>query len=85
MKSRTVVRARIDGEIKTQAESILADMGLTASDAIRILLTKIAKERRFPIDLAPNALTLETIRISESGTDVHHATDTDDLFAQLGI
>ena len=44
----TVVRARIDSTIKNQAATTLADMGMTVSEAIRLLLVRIANERRLP-------------------------------------
>lgn len=42
MASSDVVRARINEHIKAEASSVLAEMGLSVSDAIRILLTRIA-------------------------------------------
>jgi DNA-damage-inducible protein J len=49
--SSDVVRARIDGQIKEEAANVLAGMGLSVSDAIRILLTRIAADRAMPFDL----------------------------------
>jgi DNA-damage-inducible protein J len=45
MASDTVVRARIDGQVKEKAAKVLADMGLSVSDAIRLLLIRVAAER----------------------------------------
>jgi DNA-damage-inducible protein J len=81
----TVVRARIDEAIRDHAAEVLAGMGLTVSDAIRMLLTRVANDEAFPFDLTPNALTAETLRKSERGEDVHHANDADALFTDLGI
>ena len=65
---------------------MLAGMGLTVSDVVRIALTKIATEKALPFDLrVPNKLTAETLAKSERGEDVHHAKDAADLFKQLGI
>jgi DNA-damage-inducible protein J len=85
MTINSVVRARISEDVKQQATSVLADMGLTVSDAVRILLTRVAKEKAFPFDLTPNALTAETLGKSARGEDVHHAKDADALFNDLGI
>ena len=86
MKANAFVRARIDETLKNEAAAVLAGMGLTVSDVVRIALTKIAKEKTLPFDMSvPNALTAETLAKSERGEDVHHANDADDLFAQLGI
>ena len=44
MTANAVVRARINGDIKEEASAILAAMGLTPSDAFRILMTRIARK-----------------------------------------
>lgn len=51
MASNDVVRARIDREIKEEASTVLSEMGLSVSDAIRLLLTRIAMDKRLPFDL----------------------------------
>lgn len=51
MASTDVVRARIDGHIKEEAASVLAEMGLSVSDAIRMLLTRIAADKALPFDV----------------------------------
>ena len=51
MASTDVVRARIDGHIKEEATSVLAGMGLSVSDAIRMLLTRIAADKALPFDV----------------------------------
>lgn len=86
MAATAFVRARVDEAVKNEAAEVLADMGLTVSDVVRIALTKIAKEKALPFDMrVPNALTAETLAKSERGEDVHRAKDADDLFQQLGI
>jgi DNA-damage-inducible protein J len=61
-------------------------MGLTISDVVRIVLTKVAREKALPFEMrVPNKLTVETLAKSERGEDVHHASGADDLFRQLGI
>lgn len=49
--SNDVVRARIDGHIKEEATNVLAGMGLSVSDAIRVLLTRIATDKALPFDI----------------------------------
>jgi DNA-damage-inducible protein J len=54
----TYVRARIDKVTKERAADALAAMGLTISDAIRLLMLRIAEERRLPFEIeVPNATT----------------------------
>ncbi|MGD0960470.1 MAG: type II toxin-antitoxin system RelB/DinJ family antitoxin [Methylomonas sp.] len=86
MTANAYVRARIDEKLKEEAAAVLAEMGLTVSDVVRIVLTKVAKEKALPFEMCvPNALTAATLAKSERGEDIHRAEDADDLFAQLGI
>ena len=86
MAETAFVRARIDETLKRQAAEVLADMGLTVSDVIRIVLTRVAKEKALPFEMRiPNKLTAETLEKSERGEDVYRANDADDLFHQIGI
>lgn len=86
MPNDAVIRARIDENIKNEATKVLANMGLKPSDAIRILMTKVAQEKALPFDLKmPNALTAETLKKADSGEDLHTAKDAKDLFNKLGI
>lgn len=79
------VAKKIDPQLRDQASKILGELGLTMSDAVRILLIHIVKEKEFPLDLTPNALTIETLSKSERGEDVYEAKNVEDLFQQLGI
>jgi len=45
MAANQLVQARIDGAIKEEAATILAAMGLTVSDAVRLLLTKVVQDK----------------------------------------
>jgi len=85
MAANAVVRSRIDAEVKQKAAAVLEDMGLTVSDVMRIVLTRVAKEKALPFDLTPNKLTRETMRKTAQGEEVHQAKDAVDLFHKLGI
>ena len=83
MPSNTVVRARIDGQIKEEAAAVLDAMGLTVSEAFQMLLTRIAKERALPFEpLVPNEETIQAMQEARAGR-VRTAKSTDDLIAQL--
>lgn len=63
MAENTVVRARIDERIKEEAAIVLASMGLTVSDAFRMMLTRIATEKALPFEpLVPNAETIAAMK-----------------------
>ena len=66
--SDTYVRARIDTGTKERAAEALDAMGLSVSDAIRLLMYRIAEERRLPFEVkVPNAATREAIAELEAG------------------
>ena len=68
MTTNAVVRARIDEHIKEEASIVLAAMGLTVSDAFRIMLTRIAREKALPFEpLIPNETTIAAMREERSG------------------
>ena len=68
MAANALVQARIDGAVKEEAAAVLASMGLTVSDAVRLLLTRVAKEHALPFDpLIPNAQTVEAMKEARRG------------------
>jgi len=68
MPTNTVVRARIDEHIKEEASAVLAAMGLTVSDAFRIMLTRVAHEKALPFEpLVPNAKTIAAMKEARRG------------------
>lgn len=65
-----VVQARIDEKLKSEAASVLDEMGLTMSEAFRLFLVKTAKEKTLPFDLwKPNAETRAAMKEAEMGLD----------------
>ncbi len=64
----TYVRARIDADTKARATDALSAMGLSVSDAIRLLMLRVADERRLPFSVkAPNSTTRRAIAELEAG------------------
>jgi DNA-damage-inducible protein J len=83
MTENSVVRARIDEATKTEAAAVLAAMGLSLSDAFRLLLRKVAAEKSLPFEpLVPNAETVEAMRAARRG-EVVTAGKPSDLLASL--
>ena len=63
MSENTVVRARINERIKEEASIVLASMGLTVSDAFRMMLIRIAAEKALPFEpLVPNEKTIAAMK-----------------------
>ena len=79
----TYVRARIDPDTKERATEALEKMGLSVSDAIRLLMLRIADEHRLPFEIkAPNATTRKAIAELESGKGKRFTT-VDSLMADM--
>lgn len=67
MATNALVQTRINREVKDEATVVLAAMGLTVSEAVRILLTRIANEKAFPFEpLVPSETTLAAMREARS-------------------
>ena len=78
-----LVQARIDREVKEEAAAVLAAMGLTVSDAVRLLLTRIAREKALPFaPLVPNAETVAAMKEARAG-DLPRFDDVQSLLEDL--
>ncbi len=68
MTANSIVRARTDEKIKKEAAAVLEAMGLTVSDAFRLMMVKIAKEKALPFEpLVPDQETIEAIKATRRG------------------
>ena len=68
MAANQLVQTRINGDIKNEAAIVLEAMGLTVSEAVRLMLTKVAYERALPFDpLIPNETTIAAIKEARAG------------------
>jgi DNA-damage-inducible protein J len=68
MSANAVVRARVNESIKQEASIVLEAMGLTVSDAFRIMLTRVANEKALPFEpLVPNAKTIAAMKEARAG------------------
>ena len=78
-----LVQARIDREIKEEAATVLAGMGLTVSDAVRLLLTRVAREKALPFaSIVPNAETVAAMKEARAG-NLPSFDDVESLFDDL--
>jgi DNA-damage-inducible protein J len=83
MPANSVVRARIDERVKAEAEVVLASIGLTVSDAFRMMMIRIAKERALPFEpFVPNDATIAAMKAARSGEFVTVGTP-DSLLEKL--
>lgn len=83
MSSDAVVRARIDQRVKEEASAILGAVGLTVSDAVRLMLVRTVAEKALPFDpLVPNAKTIRALKAARRG-ELKKAGNIDELMADL--
>lgn len=77
MSAYSIVRVRIDPHIKEEATVVLAAMGLTLSNAFRLLLTRVAHDKALPFDpIIPNAKTLDAMKKARRGKLPSFAPDS---------
>jgi len=83
MATTTMVHVRLDERVKAKAEKALAAMGLSVSDAVRVLLTRVAAEKALPFQVrVPNATTRAAIREARGGK-LRSFGSVDDLMVDL--
>ena len=81
----TMVHVRVDERVKNDAARTLAAMGMSVSDAVRMLLVRVAAEKALPFEVkVPNAATLKAMRELEAGKG-RRSANADSLFKDLGV
>ena len=80
------IRARIEPDLKKQAESILLQLGLSQTMALTLFYQNIILNNGLPFDLKlPNKETLETFAKTDRGEELTYCKDSADMFDKLGI
>ena len=83
MATTTMVHVRVDQRVKARATKALAAMGLSVSDAVRVLLTRVAVEKALPFDVrVPNAATAAAMQEARRG-GLKSFDNVPDLMADL--
>lgn len=86
MRKDAIVRARVKRNLKVKAERVLAELGLSTSQAITLFLKQIELRRGLPFPLElPNEKTLKTFRDTDKGVNLKRFDKIDDLFKDLDI
>jgi len=81
----TMVHIRVDEKVKTDAARTLASMGISVSDAVRMMLIRVAAEKALPFDVrVPNAATVKAMKAADQGKGKRFKT-AGALFKDLGI
>ena len=80
MKKTATVHARIDSKTKRASEQVLEKIGMTPTDAVRLLYRQIALRREFPLELrVPNKLTAATLSKSDRGEEIETFDSLDEM------
>ena len=84
MSKTATVRTRIERSLKREVEGILAQLGLTASEAVHLLYRQIKLQRGLPFDIRiPNDLTAHALTASKAEKNVKRFASKKELFADL--
>ncbi len=83
-RATATIHVRVNPRVKAKAEKALAAMGLSVSDAVRVLLSRVAEEKALPFELhVPNAQTRAAIEDSRRGEGLKRFATVDELMADL--
>ncbi len=86
MAKTAMIVARIEPDLKTDAEKILKKLGLSTTEAINLFLSQIRLHKGLPFEIKiPNKTTLETFRKTDEGKELVKCKDAEDMFKKLGI
>ena len=87
MTKSAIVQARMEPQLKEDADAILAQLGLNATTAITMFYTQVVQQRGMPLELkVPNEETLEAmreVRDPEFRKNAPRYDNAEDLFAAL--
>ncbi len=84
MPATANVQTRIDPATRDEAAAVLATMGMTVSQAMRMLLTRIATEKALPFEpLVPNETTIMAMRDARAGIGMRRVNSVAELMAAL--
>jgi DNA-damage-inducible protein J len=82
----TTVRARIEPSLKKDIEPVLAELGLSVSEAIVLFLRQVKLNKGIPFAIRiPNNVTLKTFEDTDKGENLIRHSDSNEMFKKLGI
>lgn len=84
MAKTEMIRARVEPELKREAERFFSDLGLSTTEAITLFYKQVTMHRGLPFDVrVPNAETIEAMRQARDGEDLAEYSDLQDLMSSL--
>ena len=86
MSKTAMVRARVEPDLKTHAETVFSRLGLNATQAITMFYKQVELRDGLPFDVVvPTATTRRAFEDSEAGRNLVVCEDVDDMFRKLGL
>ncbi|AAY61186.1 addiction module antitoxin, RelB/DinJ family protein [Rickettsia felis str. Pedreira] len=86
MTKSAFIRARVDPELKEEAENVLDELGITPTQAVTMLYKYVAREHKWPTTIKiPNAVTLKTFESTDNKIGLIASNNTKKMFKKLGI
>ncbi len=84
MAKTAMVRARVEPELKRQAEELFSELGLSATEAITLFYKQVAIHRGLPFSVRiPNKKTMEAMRQAENREDLLEYSSIEDFREDL--
>jgi DNA-damage-inducible protein J len=86
MAKSAMIRARINPELKDEAESIFTELGLSITEALTLFYQQVRLNRGLPFEVRlPNAVTRKTMTATDAGKGIVRVKDADEPTKRLGI
>ena len=86
MSKSAMVRARLEPELKQQAEEIFRKLGISVTQAITLFYRQVEMRNGLPFNVViPTSETIKTFKATDSDEDLVICDDADDMFKKLGI
>lgn len=86
MPKTEMIRARVEPTLKNDVEDIFKKLGLTTTEAISLFYHQVKLWKGLPFEVRlPNSLTIQTFKDTDSGKNLIHTENADEMFDRLGI
>ncbi|MEY4464019.1 MAG: DNA protein [Pseudomonadota bacterium] len=86
MTKSAFIRARVEPELKEEAESVLDELGITPTQAVTMLYKYVAREHKWPTTIKiPNAVTLKTFESTDNKVELITSKSIKEMFKKLDI
>jgi DNA-damage-inducible protein J len=84
MAKTAMITARVEPELKANAEKVLKRLGISTTEAISLFLSQIRLQKGLPFDVKiPNKTTLETFRKTDEGKEINEYKSVDDFVKKM--